>query len=83
MMQHLGGATLFLYTAVIYAVLGAYVVLRLRQRPPAQAPVPKTDFERSATVPGGGTIAPEPLDPNDPNVATPSASIDTGREDAA
>ncbi|HVY19895.1 MAG TPA: MFS transporter [Bauldia sp.] len=82
MMQHLGGATLFLYTAVIYAALAAYVVIRLQQRP-RQQDDPKTDFQRSAAVPGGGTIAPEPLDPNDPNVATPPPSADNIHEDAA
>jgi MFS family permease len=81
MMQHLGGSILFLYTATIYAILGTYVVFRLQRRPPEQAP--KTDFDRGAAVPGGSTIAPEPLDPNDPNVATPSASVEPRREDAA
>jgi MFS family permease len=75
MMGHFGGAVLFLYTAAIYAALGAYVFIRVRQRPPALAE-PKTEIRRGAAVPGGSTIGPEPLDPNDPNVATPPASID-------
>jgi MFS family permease len=83
MMQHLGGSVLFLYTAAIYAALGSYVLFRLRRRPPEQETMPKTDFQRGATVPGGSTIAPEPLDPNDPNVATPPASVEPRREDAA
>jgi MFS family permease len=82
LMQHLGGQTLFLYTATIYAALAAYVVFRLRRRPPETA-VPKMDFDRGASVPGGSTIAPEPLDRNDPNVATPPASVEPRREDVA
>ena len=80
-MGRFGGAVLFLYTAVIYAALGTYVVLRLRQRPPDQEPG-KTDLHRGAAVPGGSTIGPEPLDPNDPNVATPAASVEHPHEDA-
>ncbi|MEJ0012191.1 MAG: MFS transporter [Bauldia sp.] len=82
MMGHFGGAALFQYTAVIYVVLGAYVFVRLRQRPPEQ-PEMKTEIRRGAAVPGGSTIGPEPLDPNDPNVATPSASVEPGAEGKA
>ena len=79
MMEHFGAPTLFLYTATVYAALIAYIVVRLRQRP-ADAAITKTEFDQGAAVPGGGAIAPEPLDPNHPDVATPPASLEpTGR----
>ena len=72
-MEHFGSPMLFLYTATVYAALIAYIVVRLRRRPP-DAVVVKTEFDRAAAVPGGGAIGPEPLDPNHPDVATPEAS---------
>ncbi len=73
LMTHLGPPTLFLYTAIVHTTLLAYIVYRLRHQ---TGPVAKTDFSQSATVPGGATIAPEPLDPAHPDVATPAAATE-------
>jgi MFS family permease len=71
LMTHLGPATLFLYTAVVHAALLGYIAYRLRMRA-APGTDAKTEFKRGAAVPGGGAIAPEPLDPAHPDVATPA-----------
>jgi MFS family permease len=71
-MERFGTAALFVYTAIIYAAVIAYIAWRLKLRPP-EVPSGKTDFGRGAAVPGGGAIAPEPLDPNHPDVEVPPA----------
>jgi hypothetical protein len=71
LMAHLGAPALFLYTAIVHAALLGYIAFRLRMRA-APADTVKTEFNRSAAVPGGGAIAPEPLDPDHPDVATPT-----------
>jgi len=73
LMTHLGAPTLFLYTAIVHAALLTYIAYRLRMRG-SPAGTMKTDFNRGAAVPGGGAIAPEPLDPDHPDVATPAGA---------
>lgn len=68
MMQHLGGSTLFLYTALVHLALIAYIVVRVRARP-SVAPALKTEFDQGASVPGGGAIPPEPREPAAPGAA--------------
>ena len=85
MMDHFGTQTLFLFTATVYAGLTAYIVYRLRRRPPNRTLTPdaKTDFDLGAAVPGGGAIAPEPLDPNHPDVSMPNPPELPGANDAS
>jgi MFS family permease len=73
LMAHLGAPMLFFYTAIVHACLLAYVAYRLRMRS-APSETVKTEFNRGAAVPGGSAIAPEPLDPDHPDVATPTAT---------
>ena len=75
MMQHFGPQMLFFYTAIVHVLLLAYITYRLRIAAPAEA-ASKKDFAQSAAVPGGAAIAPEPLDPAHPDVATPSAAVE-------
>jgi MFS family permease len=73
MMEHLGSARLFLFTALVQLALAAFIVTRLRLRA-APAPAEKTDFDLAATAPVGAVIPPEALNPEDPNVARPDAT---------
>jgi MFS family permease len=77
LMAPLGAPMLFLYTAIVHTALLAYIAYRLKMRA-APAEAAKTEFNRSAAVPGGGVIAPEPLDPDHPDVATPMVTETPG-----
>jgi hypothetical protein len=82
-MQQAGTSTLFLFTAVVQASLAAFAFTRLGKRA-APATADKTEFDLAATAPLGGVVSPEPLDPNDPNVATPpDADVAPNDKDSA
>jgi MFS family permease len=70
LMEQAGTSALFLFTAIAQASLAAFAFTRLGKRA-APATADKTEFDLAATAPVGGVMSPEPLDPNDPNVATP------------
>jgi len=69
-MAGVGPRGLFLFTAVVQALLAGYVFYRTRVQ--AQTPTPeKTEFDLAATAPVGTVVPSEPLDPADPSVAVP------------
>jgi hypothetical protein len=83
LMEQAGTSTLFLFTALAQASLAAFAFTRLGRRA-APATADKTEFDLAATAPLGGVMSPEPLDPNDPNVATPpDANLAPGNKDSA
>lgn len=83
LMEQAGTSTLFLFTALAQASLAAFAFTRLGKRA-APATADKTEFDLAATAPLGGVMSPEPLDPNDPNVATPpDANLAPGNKDSA
>jgi hypothetical protein len=83
LMEQAGTSTLFLFTAIAQASLAAFAFTRLAKRA-APATADKTEFDLAATAPLGGVMSPEPLDPNDPNVATPpDADATPGKKDSA
>jgi MFS family permease len=55
LMEQTNSVKLFLFTALVQALLAGFVFLRLRQRPP---PAEKTGFDRAATAPPGPTVPP-------------------------
>jgi hypothetical protein len=82
-MGQAGTSTLSLFTAIVRASLAAFAFTRLGKRA-APATEDKTRFNLAATASVGGVMSPEPLDPNDPNVATPSdAGPTSGDKDSA
>jgi MFS family permease len=69
-MSGMGPRGLFLFTAVIQALLAVYVFYRTRVQ--AQTPVPdKHEFDLATTAPVGAVAQSELLDPTDPSVAVP------------
>jgi hypothetical protein len=71
-MSGVGPRGLFLFTAILQAMLAGYVFYRIR----VQAPLPASDkhgFDLAATAPVGTIVATEILDPADPSVAVPEA----------
>jgi len=69
-MAGVGPRGLFLFTAVVQALLAGYVFYRTRVQ--AQTPIPeKTEFDLAATAPVGTVVPSEPLNPADPSVAVP------------
>jgi MFS family permease len=64
LMQHYGTSTLFLFNAIVHLGLAAYIVYRVRARPPL-AQALKTDFDIAASAPmsGGVPVEPEFLPP--------------------
>ena len=83
LMEQAGTSTLFLFTAIAQASLAVFAFTRLAKRA-APATADKTEFDLAATAPLGGAMSPGPLDPNDPNVATPpSADVVPGDKDGA
>lgn len=73
-MEAVGPGGLFVFTAATQAALAVFIVWRLRQRP-APAPETKVDFQLGSTAQLGAVLTPEPLDPDDPNVAVPSQTV--------
>jgi MFS family permease len=82
LMTHAGTSTLFLFTAIVQASLAAFAFTRLGKRA-APATADKTEFDLAATAPVGVVVPPEPLDPNDPNVATPPDAAPGAKDGAA
>jgi len=68
LMGQFGPTMLFLFTAIMQAILAAFAFSRIAKRP---TPEGKTDFDLAATAPVGAVIPPELLDPKDPNIAIP------------
>ena len=68
LMGQFGPSMLFLFTAIMQAILAAFAFSRIAKRP---APEGKTDFDLAATAPVGAVIPPELLDPENPNIAIP------------
>ncbi|CAN5374009.1 MFS transporter [soil metagenome] len=59
-MEGLGAPRLFLFTAVVQALMALYAYSRLKARP-APAGEIKAEFDLAASAPVGGPIMPEPL----------------------
>lgn len=57
-MGQFGPARLFLFSAIVYGLLGVYVVTRIRARP-APRKDDKTGFDLAATAPVGGVVVKE------------------------
>ncbi|WP_458759992.1 MFS transporter [Afipia sp. TerB] len=78
---------LFLFTALVEAVLAAYVLYRTRVQV-AMTETDKTSFDLATTAPVGGVVISETLDPDDPSVAVPEGFVkveekeETAAEDA-
>jgi MFS family permease len=71
-MSGVGPRGLFLFTAVVQALLAGYVFYRTRVQ--ASLPAPdKTGFDLATTAQVGTVVASEVLDPADPSVAVPEA----------
>ncbi|MCB1507985.1 MAG: MFS transporter [Hyphomicrobiaceae bacterium] len=69
-MDHFGGKSLFVFTAVTQTLLALFVVWRMRQRA-AVAPADKTEFDMAATAPVGGAISLEVPDLDEDNIVLP------------
>jgi hypothetical protein len=65
-----GPSTLFLFTAIVEALLAAYVLYRIRVQASLEPPQ-KTGFDLGATAPVGGVVTTGIPDPQDPLVAVP------------
>jgi MFS family permease len=65
-----GPRTLFLFTAVVQALLAAYVFYRTTVQAALSEPE-KTTFDLAATAPVGAVVTGETLDLSDPSVAVP------------
>jgi MFS family permease len=72
MMEKTGTSTLFLFTALVQALLALFIYSRLRARA-APATADKTGFDRAATAPVGAVIPPESFDIGDANAVLPIA----------
>jgi MFS family permease len=71
-MAGIGPRGLFLFTAIVQALLAGYVFYRTRVQ--ASLPTPhKTGFDLATTAQVGTIVASEVLDPGDPSVAVPQA----------
>lgn len=71
---------LFLFTALVEAVLAAYVLYRTRVQAASET-VDKTSFDLATTAPVGGVVISETLDPNDPSVAVPEGFVKHDEQD--
>jgi len=69
-MQGVGPRGLFLFTAIVQALLAGYVFYRTRVQVSLGTPE-KTEFDLATTAPVGTVVASELLDPDDPSVAVP------------
>lgn len=65
-----GPRALFLFTALVQALLAAYVFYRMRVQV-SLAPPQKTEFDLAATALVGGVVTHDAPDPADPSVAVP------------
>lgn len=65
-----GPAGLYLLVAIVYSVMGAFILTRVFARS-ALDPEDKTDFEFAATAQVGAVVSPEPLDIEAANVIAP------------
>ena len=70
---------LFLFTALVEAVLAAYVLYRTRVQA-APTEIDKTSFDMATTSPVGGVVISETLDPDDPSVAVPEGFVKQDEE---
>lgn len=73
---------LFLFIAVVEAVLAVYIFYRMRVQA-ASKPVEKTGFDLGATAPFGAVVTTETLDPEDPSVAVPEEYTPPPAENAS
>jgi MFS family permease len=71
-MSGVGPRGLFLFTALVQALLAGYVFYRTRVQPSMTA-LDKTGFDLATTAPVGTVVTSESLDPRDPSVAVPEA----------
>jgi MFS family permease len=71
-MSGVGPRGLFLFTAIVQALLAGYVFYRSRVQASLATP-DKTGFDLAATAPVGTVVTRETLDPADPSVAVPEA----------
>jgi MFS family permease len=69
-----GPRRLFLFTAVVQALLAAYVFYRTRVQATLTV-VDKTSFDLATTAQVGGVVTAETLDVNDPSVAVPEGFV--------
>ena len=80
LMEQLGSARLFVFTAFVHGCLVLFAVARMRiEAPPAQAE--KADFDLAATAQVGTVVSPEPLDIDDPLVVVPASAGIPATED--
>jgi len=70
LMDWLGPRALFLFTAVIEALLAVYVFYRTKVMAPVAAP-DKTEFDLAATAPIGAVVTGTTPDPDDPSMVVP------------
>jgi hypothetical protein len=70
MMSAVGPRGLFLFTAIVQAMLAVFIGYRMRVQPTLTVPE-KTEFDLATTAPVGAVVASEALDPQDPSVAVP------------
>jgi hypothetical protein len=77
-----GPSALFLYIALVQALLAAYLVYRIRVQASLDPPE-KTGFELGASAPVGGVVTRERPDLQDTLVAVPESHQGTGRSTAS
>lgn len=70
LMQMSGPSGLYVLVAIVYSVMGAFILTRVFTRS-ALDPEEKTGFEFAATAQVGAVVSPEPLDVEAPNVIPP------------
>ena len=73
-----GPSTLFLFTAIVEALLAVYVLYRIRVQASLEPPE-KTGFDLGATAPVGAVVTHGKPDPQDPLVAVPQDYAREGR----
>ena len=72
LMYSLGPRALFLFTAIVQALLAGFVFYRTRAQPSLTSPE-KSNFDLASTAPIGAMVTGETPDPQDPSVAVPEA----------
>src|SRR5262245_9189339 len=79
LMTRLGPSALFLFTAVVEALLAAYILYRIRVQASLEPPE-KTGFDLGATPPMGAIVTHGLPDPQDPLVALQAKPTPANRE---
>jgi MFS family permease len=79
LMTRQGPGALFLFTAVVEALLAAYILYRIRVQVSLEPPE-KTGFDLGATPPMGAVVTHGPPNPQDPLVAVPVDRAPADRE---